>query len=63
MPEPITQPQGLSVSVSGVLKVVKYLWKIPAVRWALQSVLSYTTKKIVQAIRKKREAKKLNPDG
>jgi hypothetical protein len=59
MSEPITRPQGLSVDITGALKVIKYLWKIPAVRWALQSVLSYATKKIIAYVRKKRNAKKL----
>ncbi len=59
MPDSIQRPvQGLSVNVTGLLGVLKRLWKIPAVRWAVSRGIEYGMKKIIQSIRKKRDAGK-----
>jgi hypothetical protein len=63
MAEPnINRLPGLSINATGVLKVARYLWSVPVIRWAIQRGLEYGTKKIIEAIRKKRNAKNTKPE-
>ena len=47
-----TKKRGLVINVSALLKAAKKLVSIPAVRWVLEGIATFTVKKIVKAIRK-----------
>jgi len=50
-----TKKRGLVINVSALLKAAKKLVSIPAVRWVLEGIATFTVKKIVKAIRKGRQ--------